>query len=149
MLVSVEYEPCLKFGGIFSLKIEVFFSDNITIAIWIESISLCSLGRFWSLGFGYILYVNFCRLWSVVKCWMYLSSFCLRGKLTRIVEGLLELTGSCVGKLNCQWQSDVYVLLLACSCGSFQGYRRCTNFEAIQVQGVSTFFLPWFALLLA
>jgi hypothetical protein len=36
---------------------------------------------------------------------------------------------------------------VVCSCGSFQGYRRCTNFEAIQVQGVSAFILPGFALL--
>ena len=80
MLDSVDYEACLNFGGIFPLEIEIFFSpDNVIIATWIESISLCSSGRFSSLGFGYILYVKFCRLWSVGKCWMYLSSFCLRG----------------------------------------------------------------------
>jgi len=38
-------------------------------------------------------------------------------------------------------------VFVVCSCGSFQGYRRCTNFEAIQVQGVSAFILPGFALL--
>lgn len=39
-----------------------------------------------------------------------------------------------------KWTSDDKLMSmscsLACSCGSLQGYRRCTNFEAVQVQGV-------------
>lgn len=106
-----------------------------------------SVAREGSDRFGLVL---FCTLSSVeYEVWLNVGCICrvCVCVVTRILRGRLELTGSCKGEMNCRRQADVYVLFFfVCSCGSFQGYRRCTNFEAIQVQGMSTFILPGFAL---